>query len=53
MFLILLVVLENTYLEEMVGYRFNISCILEINPFVKEKEKYFTKDLVNGLHLRS
>ena len=34
----------------MVVNGFAIFCILEINPFVL---KFFTQDLVNGLHLRS
>ena len=46
----MLVVLENTYLEEMVGNRFTHFCILEKNPFLV---KLFTPDLVNSLHLPS
>ena len=49
-FWILLVVLENIYLEEMVEKGFTNFCILEKNPFVLI---FFAHDLVNGLHLRS
>ena len=49
-FCILLVALENSYLEKMVRNGFTNFCILETNPFVL---KFFTHDLVNGFHLCS
>ena len=42
--------IRNTNLEEMVGYGFNLFCILDINPFLV---KLITQDLVNGLDLPS
>ena len=47
-FEILLVVLESTYLEEMVGNGFTHFCILETNPFVLN---FFWQDLVDGFYL--
>ena len=46
----MLVVLENTYLEEMVGNGITIFWILETNPFVLN---FLTQDLFNGFHLCS
>ena len=46
-----LVVLENIYLEEVVGSEFTIFfSTLEANPYVSKK---FTQDIVSGLHLYS
>ena len=47
---ILSVVLENTYMEEMIRNEITDVFILETNPFVL---KLFTQYLVDGLHLRS
>ena len=50
-FFILLIVLEKTDLEEMIGMDLSFfSRILEINQFLL---KNFAQDLVNGLHLHS
>ena len=46
----MLVVLENTYLEEMVGNGYPDFCILETNTLVLN---FFPQDLVNGFHLCS
>ena len=48
-FSILLVVLGNTYLEEIIRNGFYNFCILETNPF---NSKNFTPHLVNDLHQR-
>ena len=48
-FCILLVVLGNTYLEEIIRNGFYNFCILETNPF---NSKNFTPRLVNDLHQR-
>ena len=49
-FCILLVVLGNTYLEEMIRSGFYNFYILKTNPFNLE---FFTPHLVNDLHQRS
>ena len=46
----MLIVLENTYLEQMAGNGFNNFYILERNPFGR---KISTQDPANGLRLRS
>ena len=43
----MLVLLENTYLEEMVENGFTIFCILETNPLAY---KFFSQDLVISFH---
>ena len=46
----MLVVLENTYLEQMVANGFTSFCIFETNPFILEN---FTLNLVSVFYLHS